>query len=391
MVGVLRVSYYVVKVSRADSKRSKHSSTFAIRILILELHSIDPELLGSRFILCDDTRIILVPRYPAKKKKHSISIREILVYSSQGSSLLYLTFPTRPIFNFFNMSTLDQSFVKNSVWKPDLFKGKVAFVTGGAGTICRVQVEALVLLGANAAIIGRNPEKTEKAAAEIQALRPGAKVIGIGKVDVREVEQLAAAAKKTVDELGKIDFVIAGAAGNFLSDFNHLSANAFKSVVLIDLLGSYNTIKATFSELKKNKGVILFVSATLHYYGVPFQSHVGAAKAGIDALSNALAVELGPLGIRSNCIAPGAIAGTEGFDRLVQSGSEEGQNKVPLARWGTTKDIAEATVYLFSPAASYVTGTIQVVDGGFWHLGSFAGDFYPSVIKQQNSIDNPKL
>lgn len=288
------------------------------------------------------------------------------------------------------MSTLDKTFVDNSSWKPDLFKGKVVFVTGGAGTICRVQVEALVLLGANAAIIGRNPEKTAKAAKEIQDLRPGAKVIGIGQVDVREVEQLADAAKKTVAELGRIDFVIAGAAGNFLSDFNHLSANAFKSVVSIDLLGSFNTVKATFSELKKNKGAILFVSATLHYYGVPFQTHVGAAKAGIDALSNALAVELGPLGIRSNCIAPGAIAGTEGFERLSPSGTE-GLGKVPLARWGTTRDIAESTVFLFSPAASYVTGTIQVVDGGYWHLGNFAGEFYPKVIKNQNSIDNPKL
>ena len=172
-------------------------------------------------------------------------------------------------------STLDQSFVTNSVWKPDIFKGKVVFVTGGAGTICRVQAEALILLGANAAIIGRNKEKTDKAAAELSQLRPDAKVISC-IVDVREVSQLVEAAAKTVRELGRIDYVIAGAAGNFLCDFNHLSSNAFKSVIAIDLLGSYNTIKATFPELRKNKGAIIFVSATLHYYGVPFQIHVGA-------------------------------------------------------------------------------------------------------------------
>lgn len=288
------------------------------------------------------------------------------------------------------MTTLDSSFVTNSSWKPDLFKGKVAFVTGGAGTICRVQVEALVLLGANAAIIGRNAEKTEKAAKEIEALRPGAKVLGLGNVDVRDVHSLVKASKETVDQLGRIDFVIAGAAGNFLSDFNHLSANAFKSVISIDLLGSYNTVKATFEELRKNKGSILFVSATLHYYGVPFQLHVGAAKAGVDALSNALAVELGPLGIRSNCIAPGMIDGTEGFARLTPPGAEPLQNKVPLQRLGSTKDIAEATVYLFSPAADYVTGTIQVVDGGCWHIGGLMGSLYPSAILTQG-LDTPKL
>lgn len=285
---------------------------------------------------------------------------------------------------------LDQSFVENSSWKPDLFKGKVLFVTGGAGTICRVQTEAMVLLGANAVILGRNPEKTTKAAEEIQLLRPGAKVLGLGSVDVRDVHSIAKAVETTVAELGRIDFVIAGAAGNFLSDFNHMSLNAFKSVVSIDLLGSFNTAKATLPELRKNKGAILFVSATLHYYGVPMQAHVGAAKAGVDALSNALAVELGPLGIRSNCIAPGGIDGTEGMTRLMPD-AENLVKKVPLGRWGSTRDIAESTVYLFSPAASYVTGTVQVVDGGYWHIGGMLGDLYPAIVINQNSDENAKL
>lgn len=288
-------------------------------------------------------------------------------------------------------NTLDQKFVETSVWKPDIFKGKVAFVTGGAGTICRVQTEALVLLGADAVILGRNQKKTEDAAAEIQSLRPGARVIGLGNVDVREVQSIAKAVEATVKELGRIDFVIAGAAGNFLADFNHLSSNAFKSVVSIDLLGSFNTVKACFNELKKTKGSVIFVSATLHYYGVPFQSHVGAAKAGVDALSNALAVELGPLGIRSNCIAPGAIANTEGMERLTPPGEVSMDKRVPLQRLGTTQDIAETTVYLFSPAASYVTGTILVVDGALWQVGAPMGSLYPSVVISQNEQEVSKL
>ncbi|CAK9438555.1 uncharacterized protein LODBEIA_P27790 [Lodderomyces beijingensis] len=287
------------------------------------------------------------------------------------------------------MTFLDQSYLQTSVWKPDLFKGKVVFVTGGAGSICRVQTEAMVLLGANAAIVGRNQQKTDEAAKDIQSLRAGSKVVSLPNVDVRDVKQLSAAVEKTVAELGRIDYVVAGAAGNFLADFNHLSSNAFKSVIDIDLLGSYNTVKACFQELRKNKGAIIFVSATLHYYGVPFQIHVGAAKAGVDALSNALAVELGPIGVRSNCIAPGPIDDTEGMSRLGRGEKDAAIARVPMQRFGTKQDIADATVYLFSPAATYVNGDVLVVDGGAWQVGQGAGQKdYPVTLKKY--FDAPK-
>lgn len=281
-------------------------------------------------------------------------------------------------------STLDKSYVEKGIWKPNMFQGKVVFVTGGAGTICRVQTEAMVLLGCKAVIVGRNQEKTRKAAHEISELvgDPHA-CLPISGVDVRDVNQLHEAVKLTIKKFGRLDFVIAGAAGNFIADFTHLSSNAFKSVVSIDLLGSFNTVKACFPELVKTKGSVIFVSATLHYYGVPFQSHVGAAKAGIDALSNALAVELGPLGIRLNCIAPGAIANTEGLARLSPADPKtELVNNIPLQKLGTTTDIANTTVFLFSPAASYITGTISIVDGGAWHLGSpMARGLYPNSLE----------
>lgn len=283
------------------------------------------------------------------------------------------------------MTTLTKDWVSDSVWKQDIFKGKVAFITGGAGTICKVQAEALLLLGCSICIVGRNVDKTEQAGKDLQRLRPDIKVIAIGNVDVRQVQSLKQAVDKTVEELGRIDFVIAGAAGNFLSDFNHLSSNAFKSVVSIDLLGSYNTVKATFDQLRKNKGSIIFVSATLHYYGVPFQVHVGAAKAGVDALSNALAVEFGPLGIRSNCLAPGPIGGTEGLARLVKD-LKKTESKVPLQRLGTTNDIAQATVFLFSEAASFITGVVLPVDGGSWHMGANNSNYPVEIIGRNSEV-----
>ena len=121
-----------------------------------------------------------------------------------------------------------------------------------------------------------------------------------------------------------------------------LSANAFKAVIDIDVLGSYNTLKATVPYLLSSAqthsprtaghsaapsssptGRILFVSATLHYTGVPLQAHVTTAKAGIDALAANVAIEYGPRGLTSNVIAPGPIAGTEGMERLATEESKK--------------------------------------------------------------------
>ncbi|RYP02673.1 hypothetical protein DL764_005663 [Monosporascus ibericus] len=276
----------------------------------------------------------------------------------------------------------------SSVWKDGIFDGRVVFVTGGAGTICSAQTRALVALGANACIVGRNQQKTEAAAIDIATAREGAKVIGIGGCDVRNPGNLESAAERCVKELGAIDFVIAGAAGNFVAPISGLSTNAFKSVIDIDVLGTYNTVKTTMPYLVKSAarnpnpsqngltgGRILYVSATFHYTGMPLQAHVSAAKASVDSIMASVALEYGPLGVTSNVISPGGIAGTEGMERLSSSAVDEKTSGkiVPLGRWGTIRDIADATVYVFSDAGNYVNGEILVVDGGTWRTGGPVG------------------
>jgi peroxisomal 2,4-dienoyl-CoA reductase len=222
----------------------------------------------------------------------------------------------------------------------------------------------MVHLGANACIIGRNVSKTETMAADIATARAGSKVLGIGAVDVRRVEDLEAAATRCVKELGSIDFVIAGAAGNFLAPINNLSANAFKSVIDIDLLGSFNCLKVTLPYLIESAakyrvdgktkpvggtgGRIIFVSATMHYTGTPLQAAPSAAKAAVDQLAYSVCIEHGPLGVTSNVISPGPIAGTEGMERLAtKEGSDPSRIKhIPSGRWGYVKEIADATVFL---------------------------------------------
>jgi len=286
----------------------------------------------------------------------------------------------------------------SNVWKDGIFDNKVIFCTGGAGTICSAQVRALVHLGANACIIGRNVVKTEKMAKSIATARKGAKVIGIGGIDVRKIESLESAVETTVKELGAIDFVIAGAAGNFLSPISGLSSNAFRTVLEIDTLGSFNTLKATLPHLLKSAaknpntgtnpstgGRIIFVSATFHYTGMALQSHVAVAKAGIDALSATASIEYGPRGITSNIITPGPISGTEGMERLGNREAEaagEAFKKVPLQRYGTVKEIADGTVYLFSDAGNFVNGEVLVIDGGDWRSPGGMGGMakYPDYL-----------
>ncbi|KAF2714725.1 peroxisomal 2,4-dienoyl-CoA reductase-like protein SPS19 [Pleomassaria siparia CBS 279.74] len=295
----------------------------------------------------------------------------------------------------------------SNVWKDGIFDNKVVFCTGGAGSICSAQVRAMVHLGANACIIGRNVEKTVKMAKDIATARKGATVLGLGAVDVRKPEALVEAAEKCVEELGSIDFVIAGAAGNFLASMDQISANAMKSVIDIDILGSYNTVKATLPYLiesaQKYKvdgnteptngtgGRIIFVSATLHYAGTPLQSHVSVAKAGVDAMAMSVAIEQGPKGITSNVIAPGPIADTEGVARLSRKDTrDQSAQSIPAGRYGFVKEIADATIYLFSDAGNYVNGETLVVDGGQWHTSGVAttGAFqYPDFLLSGQAVD----
>ena len=259
------------------------------------------------------------------------------------------------------------------VFRPDIFKGKIAFVTGGGSGICYALTEALMRFGAKAAIVGRKADRLAQAAAQLSR-DTGSEAIPT-PADVRKPETLVDAVKKTVEHFGKIDFVICGAAGNFMAPIEGLSPNAFRTVVDIDLLGTFNTVKATMEHVKASHGTYLHISATLHYSGLPWQSAPSAAKAGIDAFSNALAVELGPFGVRSNCIAPGLIAGTEGADRLVPQGGEDFvEGFIPIQRVGNKWDIANATVFLFSEAASWVNGQVIAVDGGHMH---FRGPWLP--------------
>ena len=250
------------------------------------------------------------------------------------------------------------------VFRPDALRGHVALITGGGTGICRGIAGAYAQLGADVAIISRKQAVLDVTARELSAAA-GREVIGIA-ADVRDPDAIKRAVDAIVAKFGKLDTVVNGAAGNFLSPAAALSPNGFATVINIDLLGTFNTSRSAFEELAKTKdALILNISATLHYHGTPLQVHASAAKAGVDAVTKNLAVEWGQFGIRVCGIAPGPIAETEGMKRLAPGEvTQKMAAAIPAGRFGAIDEIAAAAVYLRSRAAAYVTGHTLVVDGG---------------------------
>jgi len=250
------------------------------------------------------------------------------------------------------------------VFRADALAGHVALVTGGGTGICRGIAAAYARFGADVCIVSRKQPVLEAAAQELSA-ETGRDILAV-PADVRNPDAIAAAIRATVERFGKLDTLVNGAAGNFLAPAAALSPNGFKTVIDIDLLGTFNASRAAFEALQRSgAGCIVNISATLHYHGTPLQIHASAAKAGVDAITKNLAVEWGRFGIRVCGIAPGPIGDTEGMKRLAPGDmSAKITDQIPARRFGTIDEIAAAAVFLRSPAAAYVTGHVLVVDGG---------------------------
>ena len=250
----------------------------------------------------------------------------------------------------------------------DLFKGKTVFVTGGGSGINLGVAKNFAALGANLGVCGRTQAKLDAAAEELRAL--GAKVCPVA-ADVRDFAALESAFSRSRAELGPMDVLVCGAAGNFLVPAEKLSPNGFRTVIEIDLFGSFNASRAAFEQLKETKGTIIFISAGMALIPHAYQVHVGAAKSGIDMMMKNLAIEWGRYGIRTNSIVPGPIEGTEGMKRLA---GEDARKTiiaaVPMRRMGTVDDIGQAAAFLASPLASYISGCVVVCDGGQNLVGS---------------------
>jgi len=266
---------------------------------------------------------------------------------------------------------------------PFNFQHKNVLVVGGTSGINRGIAETFAATGARVAVVSRSQEKVDNTVASLNAV--GAADAKGFAADVREPEAIKKGISDLYDAWGYVDVVISGAAGNFPALATGMSANGFRSVVEIDLLGTFHVMQAVYPFLKKPGASIINISAPQALIPMAGQSHVCAAKAGVDMITRTLCLEWGTEGVRINSIIPGPIDNTEGMKRLAPTENIRKAviKSVPLQRMGSTDDIANACLFLASEFASYITGAIIPVDGGWAQGGAgLVGASLAEILKQ---------
>jgi NAD(P)-dependent dehydrogenase (short-subunit alcohol dehydrogenase family) len=257
-----------------------------------------------------------------------------------------------------------------STFHPDLFAGTVALVTGGGTGIGKATATGFARLGADLVLAGRRADLLEAAAAELRE-RFGRRVLAV-PTNIREPSSVEALRDAAYDELGRVDHLVNNAGGQFPSLPSQLSDNGWRSVVDLNLNGTWTMVNRFMTPMVEagQGSIITMVHTYVFDRGARFFVHSGAARAGVLSLTRTMASFLAPHGVTVNAIAPGLID-TSGMreheGEAVEAMDIDALGELGLKttrRMGTVDEVAAGIVWLASPGARYVTGTVAVVDGG---------------------------
>ena len=250
-----------------------------------------------------------------------------------------------------------------SIYRPDLFAGQVVFITGGGTGLGRCAAHELGSLGATVVIGGRTRGNLDRTAAEIEEAGGTCSVV---EIDIRDAERVDAALAEVVERHGRLDGLFNNAGGQFFSPIEKLSPNAWRTVIDLNLNGTFLMCTAAHRHwMKENGGAIVNMLADI-WTGYPGLAHMSAARAGIENMALSMTLEWAEHDVRVNCIAPGTIlsSGMLTYPTPVQEQTVSSIRTVPAGRFGTESEVSAAVVFLLSPAANHVRGETIRIDGG---------------------------
>ena len=256
-------------------------------------------------------------------------------------------------------------------------RGQVAIVTGGATGIGLGIAREIGRLGGRVVLASRNGERLDAAVNELVAMGIDALAV---PTDVRDPAQVDALVARTVEHYGQIDLLVNNAAGNFIVDAEKLSVNGFNAVVGIVLHGTFHCSRAVGLEMIRSGrgGKMLNLVAAYAWTGGPMTLHSAVAKGGVVAMTRTLAVEWAEFGIRVNALCPGPVDTEQSRQQLWAAPDIRARllRSVPVGRFGTVEEVAQAASYLLSPYADFINGEVLVIDGGEW-LGKGISEVAP--------------
>ena len=239
------------------------------------------------------------------------------------------------------------------------FVDKAVLITGGAGDIGRAAAARFSEEGARVVLLDSDEVGLERAAGEIRG-------VITRRVDVTDLADVEAAFGALHEELGGIDVLVNGAGIYRHSMVLDMSAEEWNETLAVNLTGVFAASKAAGALMagQETGGVIVNLASVAAKRGSPLHAHYCASKAGLVGFSRALALELAPR-VRVNAVAPGIIEGRMIADMMAERG-EAWRGQIPLDRFGTPGDVAEAICFLAGDKASYINGAVLNVNGGMW-------------------------